>query len=282
MSKVITASSICVLLIGSSALAALVQDQYTGIGLLNSLDVLGQQQVSSAQHLVAENSQSGVSSRNGLAKESLFATIDQSADAGGAWSQSLLGVVQELGLEGEQAQTVGIGSARKAQNQTLGLDAIQTLSKTEGKGQASALHSFAVNEDQYARNAAGRMNQSSEVTGTQTSSLSGQYGAVGVVQGLGLDGEQVQTVGTAGQAQNQMLGLEAAQTLELAEGTGQAFAGHSFAANDSQYARNAAGWMSQSSEVTGAQTSSLSGQYGAQGNVETTVGVTTRQSQAAH
>ena len=282
MSKVITASMMCVLLIGSGAFAALVQDQYTDIGLMNSLDVRGRQQVGSAQHLEVDNSQSVVSNRNGRAEESLSATIGQSANADGACSHSLIGVVQALGLEGEQAQTVGIGLARKAQNQTLGLEATQTLSKPEGEGQANARHSFAVNEDQYGRNAAGRMSQSSAVTGTQESSLSGNHGAVGVVQGLGLEGEQTQTVGTAQKAQNQTLGLEAAQTLEIGQGTGQANALHSFAVNDNQYAGNAAGWMSQSSEVTGTQTSSVSGQYGVQGGVETTVAVTTTQSQAAH
>ena len=180
MSKVIATSVMCVLLIGSAASADLIQDQITGIGLTNALALMnGEQHASSLQNLVVDNAQTATGMCNGLAEEYLFAAIGQSADACGLCG--LVDVVQLLGIDGVQAQTVGDGVAPKAQLQTLDVVAAQALGKADGMGQANALHTIVVNEGQYANNAAGSMSESATVMGMQTSTIQGQPGATGIV-----------------------------------------------------------------------------------------------------
>jgi hypothetical protein len=165
MSKVITASVICVLLIGSAASADLAQDQYTGIGLTNAVSLMhGEQHAGSLQNLVVDNAQ---------------AAIGQSAEACGYCG--LVDVAQALGIEGMQAQAVGDGVAPKAQLQTLDVIVAQALGKADGLGTADALHTIVVNEGQYANNAAGSMSESATVMGMQTSTIHGQPGATGIV-----------------------------------------------------------------------------------------------------
>ena len=180
MSKVIATSVMCVLLIGSAASADLIQDQITGIGLTNALALMnGEQHANSLQNLVVDNAQTATGMCNGLAEEYLFAAIGQSADACGVCG--LVDVVQLLGIDGIQAQTVGDGVAPKAQLQTLDVVAAQALGKADGMGQANALHTIVVNEGQYANNAAGSMSESATVMGMQTSTIQGQPGATGIV-----------------------------------------------------------------------------------------------------
>ena len=180
MSKVIAASMICVLLIGSAASADLMQDQFTGIGLTNALALMhGEQHAGSLQNLVVDNSQVATGICGGLAEEYLFAAIGQSADACGVCG--LVDAVQVLGIDGMQAQVVGDGVAPKAQLQSLDVVAAQALGKADGMGAANALHTIVVNEGQYANNAAGTMSESATVMGMQTSTIQGQPGATGIV-----------------------------------------------------------------------------------------------------
>lgn len=180
MSKVITASVICVLVIGSAASADLAQDQYTGIGLTNAVSLMnGEQHASSLQNLVVDNAQAATGMCNGLAEEGLFASIGQSAEACGYCG--LVDVAQALGIDAQQAQAVGDGVAPKAQAQTLDVIVAQALGKADGLGTADALHTIVVNEGQYANNAAGSMSESATVMGMQTSTIHGQPGATGIV-----------------------------------------------------------------------------------------------------
>jgi hypothetical protein len=180
MSKVITASTVFVLLIGSVACADLMQDQLTGIGLTNAVALMhGDQHAGSMQNLVVDNAQAGTGICGTMAEEFLFAAIGQSADACGVCG--LVDVVQVLGIDGMQAQMVGDGVGPKAQAQSLDVVAAQALGKADGMGVADALHTIVVNEGQYANNAAGVLSESATVMGMQTSTIQGQPGATGIV-----------------------------------------------------------------------------------------------------
>ena len=180
MSKVITASIICVLLIGSSAVADLANSQLTTIGVGNTIDLLrGEQQANSAQNLVVDNVQCATGLCNGIAKESLFAAIGQVGDAWG--SCALVGLNQTVTAVGLQSQTVGDGVAPKAQLQSLDMLAGQTLGRGEGAGGANGLQTIVLNEEQQANNAAGVMNESSRILGMQTASVYGEPGSTALV-----------------------------------------------------------------------------------------------------
>jgi len=180
MSKVITASTVFVLLIGSVASADLIQDQLTGIGLTNAVVLMnGDQHAGSMQNLVVDNAQAATGMCGSMAEEYLFAAIGQSADACGICG--LVDAVQVLGIDGMQAQMVGDGVAPKAQAQSLDVVAAQALGKADGMGMADALHTIVVNEGQYANNAAGVLSESATVMGMQTSTIQGQPGATGIV-----------------------------------------------------------------------------------------------------
>lgn len=93
----ITASSVIVLIVGSSCLAGLVHEQVTAIGLANAMDLLhGTQQAGSLQNLVVNNEQS----TEGTAVESLFASLGEVGNALG--NCALLGVDQQLNITGIQ------------------------------------------------------------------------------------------------------------------------------------------------------------------------------------
>jgi hypothetical protein len=92
---------------------------------------------------------------------------------------------------------------------------------------------------------------------------------------------QVVGDGVAPKAQLQSLDVVAAQALGKADGMGAANALHTIVVNEGQYANNAAGTMSESATVMGMQTSTIQGQPGATGIVDSTMAVSTTQSQAA-
>jgi hypothetical protein len=180
MSKLIAASIVLVLLVGSGALAGLVQDQFTGIGLTNVVALMnGDQYAGSMQNLVVDNAQCATGICGGLAQEYLFAAVGQSASADGYCG--LVDVIQVLGIDGMQVQMVGDGVAPKAQAQTLNVVVGQALGKAQGFGAADALQTVVVNEGQTANNAAGTMTENATVMGMQTSTLMGQPGATGIV-----------------------------------------------------------------------------------------------------
>jgi hypothetical protein len=183
MSKVIT-SSVVVLVVASSSFAGLVHDQITNIGLNNAIDLLhGSQSASSLQNLVVDNEQSaeGVCG-GGPACQSVFSALGQ---VGNAWGNcGLVGLSQELQIGGAQGQEIGDGVDPKAQLQTLGLGASQTLAKSDGEGGGDALHTIVLNAGQSASNAGGFLNEAQTIMGMQTSNITGQAGATGIVSSV--------------------------------------------------------------------------------------------------
>jgi hypothetical protein len=183
MSKVIAASMVFVLVIGSGAFAGMLDHtQITQIGTQNALSFLqGEQQANSLQNLVVDNSQCATGMCGSLASESLFASIGEAASA---WGQcGNVDVLQGLAITGSQAQAVQEGVGGKMQAQSLGVEVGQGIAKMNGAGYGDALHTVVVDESQHANNAAGYMDESSTVMGMQTSSLYGEPGAAGEVTG---------------------------------------------------------------------------------------------------
>jgi len=180
MSKIITASIICVLLIGSSAFADLLNSQLTTIGVGNAIDLLrGQQQANASQNLVVDNVQHATDICAGYASESLFAAIGQVGDA---WGHSaLVGLNQTVTAIGLQSQNIGEGVAPKAQLQSLDMIAGQTLGRGESAGGANGLQTIVLRENQQASNPAGIMNESTSVLGLQTANVWGEPGSTALV-----------------------------------------------------------------------------------------------------
>ncbi|MBN2560349.1 MAG: hypothetical protein JXQ75_05405 [Phycisphaerae bacterium] len=182
MSKVIAASMVFVLVIGAGASAQLLHEQFTGIGLNNALQLLqGDQQASSQQNLVVDNSQCATGMCGTLAGQNLFASVGEAATAWGYCGN--VGVLQELLISNQQEQAVTEGVGAKAQAQNLILDVGQVLSKAGGAGYGDALHTVVLNADQNANNASGQMAETATIMGMQTSTLYGEPGAQGSVGG---------------------------------------------------------------------------------------------------
>lgn len=183
MLKVIAASMVLVLVVGTGAFATVtgtIQDQLTHITLLNNIDLLhGSQEASSLQNLVVDNSQCATGVCQAVAHESLFASVGQVGNTFG--NCGLVGVAQGLEIVGQQAQQVGEGIGPKAQLQGLAMQATQTLAKADGQGAADALHTMVIQADQNASNPGGSLHESSTIMGMQTSNVCGAPGATGLV-----------------------------------------------------------------------------------------------------
>ncbi len=186
MVKATVSSIVVVLIIAASSFATtavpgLIQDQITHIGLTNGLDLLhGSQNGSSLQNLVVDNQQSagGVCGAGPL-QQSLFGALGQ---VGNAWGNcALIGVAQDLDITGLQSQQTGQSCDPKAQVQQLGLGATQSLAKADGEGGADALHTIVLNSGQSSTNAAGNLNEAQTIMGMQTSNITGQPGATGLI-----------------------------------------------------------------------------------------------------
>ena len=127
MLKVIAASIVFLCLAPGGALAEPDQEQHTGIGLTNTIALLGgEQSAGSMQNLVVDNAQFGTGICAGLGEEYLFAAVGQSGSADGCCG--VVDVIQALSIDGLQRQKPG------EQIQTLGLVAGQSLGKAEGQG----------------------------------------------------------------------------------------------------------------------------------------------------
>lgn len=181
MCKVIAASIVVTMVIATSSFAGLTQDQLSQIGLNNNIDLLhGSQNASSLQNLVVNNNQAmtGVCG-GGPIQQSLFGALGQ---VGNTWGNcALVGLDQKVQIAGLQSQEVGQGCDPKAQVQNLGLGATMTLAKADGEGGGDALHTIVLNAGQTATNAAGNLNEAQTIMGMQSSNITGQPGATGLV-----------------------------------------------------------------------------------------------------
>jgi len=170
------------------------------------------------------------------------------------------------------------------QDQITGIGLTNALSLMNGDQFAGSMQSLVVDNAQCATGMCGALAEEHFFASIgQSGDADGYCGLVDVIQLVGIDGMQIQQVGdgVAPKIQGQSLDVVAAQGLGKAEGFGAANALHTIVINEGQTANNAAGVMNESATVMGMQSSTIVGQPGAIGIVDSTMAVTTCQSQAA-
>ena len=184
MSKVIAASMVFVLVVGSGAfgdVVGLVQNEMTQMGVNNSVELLhGSQNAMSLQTLVLQNNQNITGICESHACQSLLAAVTQSGAAQGQCA--LIGLAQDLAVLGDQQQAVSQGYGPAGEAQGLGMQASQSLARTDGSGAADAVHVIVLNAQQNAQNPATTQNESSNVLGLQQGTVDGQPGSTALVQ----------------------------------------------------------------------------------------------------
>ncbi|MFC1762639.1 hypothetical protein ACFL6U_11235 [Planctomycetota bacterium] len=130
-----------------------------------AVDIKNMQNVLGACNLVAKQNQIGF----------LMGTASACADCG------LVDVIQGIGTIGNQVQMVGGGSGPIVQSESMTLEGVQGINKTEGLGNGNALQAGMVSQDQTAINANATVRESSRINAIQASSLVGAPGTSGVV-----------------------------------------------------------------------------------------------------
>jgi hypothetical protein len=110
------------------------------------------------------------------------------ATCGGGW-----GIGQGALVEGAQMQLIGDGCAAKLESQGLAVGLGQLVTKLDGTGAATAIHSLGVVQQQAAGNSAGTMSEVNAVAAGQFSSVSGGPSTTGtVIADLGVMTSQTQ------------------------------------------------------------------------------------------
>ena len=174
---------------------------------------------------------------------------------------------------------VGIISQLQNTNIMLG----NTVQLLQGTQAADAIQNLAVCNDQTSTRACGAIaGQSFLANLAEIGHASGECAIVGVIQGLTAVGMQAQAIGDAcgPKTQGQSLAMVAEQGLIKAQGPGAGSGLHQIVLREDQGAANPAGTMQESSAVLGLQSSNLTGAACATGAVNSTMGVTTVQTQS--
>jgi hypothetical protein len=173
MLKVSVISIVAILLIGSSAAVAIEQMQGTAAGLIGLVDLQhGHQSAATNQNLCLDNKQT--INGDDVAQRFMGNFIQVGEACGDC---ALVGIGLELQVGGDQVQTVGSCVEAKMETQSLNLGALQTLSRAGGGGGGNATHVAVLEERQQASNAAGWMNEKSNVVAMQNSNVGGSAGA---------------------------------------------------------------------------------------------------------
>jgi hypothetical protein len=175
-----------------------------------------------------------------------------------------------------------VGAINQIQNTTIGLT--NTLQLLQGTQAADAIQNLAVANDQCGDRGCGAYaGQSLLANLAEIGHASGDCGIVGVAQGLQAIGMQAQAIGDACEpkSQAQSLVLAAEQGLLKSQGPGAGSGLHQIVLREGQDAANPAGAMQESSAILGLQSSNLSGAACATGAVDSTMSVSTMQSQSS-
>jgi hypothetical protein len=90
------------------------------------------------------------------------------ATCGGAW-----GILQTAVVGGSQLQMIGDGCGSKMETQGLLVDLSNNVTKVDGTGAATAIHSLGSVQQQAAGNSAGTMSQTNAVAAGQFSTVAG-------------------------------------------------------------------------------------------------------------
>jgi hypothetical protein len=181
MSKVIAASMVFVLIVGSGAFGtvlSLVQQQATQMDVCNSINLLhGSQTAASLQNLCVNDNQHIDGICDSRACQSLLASVAQSGTAYG--DCALIGLAQGLNIIGTQQQAVADGFGSSAEAQGLGMQATQSLARTDGQGGAAGVHAIVLNAQQTAP----AVTEGSSIIGLQMANVCGAPGSTSLVEG---------------------------------------------------------------------------------------------------
>jgi len=174
------------------------------------------------------------------------------------------------------------GTLDQLQNTNIGLtDTIQLL---QGDQSANRIQNLAVHNNQHLESATGG-SACQDFMGTiaEVGSASGDSAIVGVIQSLSAVGMQAQLVGihTGPKQEGQTLTLLADQGLVKSEGPGTGEALHTIVLREDQVGINTAGLMRESSAILGLQSSQVTGAPLATALVDSSMVVSTVQTQAA-
>jgi hypothetical protein len=185
-------------------------------------------------------------------------------------------------LAGSASFGQAVGAITQIQNTNIMLG--NTVQLLQGHQAADAIQNLAVSNDQASNRACGAYaSQGLLANLAEIGHASGDCGIVGVIQGLTAVGMQAQAVGDCCEPKQeaQSLTLAAEQALIKSEGPGAGNGLHQIVLREGQEAGNPAGAMQESSAVLGLQSSNLTGSACATGAVDSTMSVSTMQSQAA-
>ncbi len=174
--------------------------------------------------------------------------------------------------------------ASDIQQQVTNIGLTNNIDLLHGSQTASSLQNLVVNNAQCTAGICNtNAHQSLLASIGESATACGNCALVGVAQGLVITGQQAQEVteGVGPKAQLQGLGLAADQTVARADGEGGGNALHTIVASGEQEASNSAGTQHESSTILGMQTSSLAGAAGATGIVDSSMTVTTAQTQSS-
>jgi hypothetical protein len=176
----------------------------------------------------------------------------------------------------------GLGLIDQAQETTIGL--VNAITLLHGHQQAQGSQHLALQNIQDVTRPCPTWAQESLVGAVgQVASACGECGIIELAQGLPGGALQAQEVGECCEpkAQLQTVALLADQTVGRAAGPGGGNALHTIVLRGAQNAGNAAGTMAESSSIMGIQTSSVNGDACATGVVDSSMAVTTTQTQAS-
>jgi hypothetical protein len=176
----------------------------------------------------------------------------------------------------------GLGLIDQGQETTIGL--LNTITLLHGHQQASGSQNLAIQNLQDVCRPCPTWAAEGLIGAIgQVASACGECGLIEVAQGLTGGALQAQEVGDCVEpkAQLQTVALLADQTVGRTAGPGGGNALHTIVLRGQQDAGNAAGTMSESSSIMGIQTSSVNGEAMATGVVDTSMAVTTTQTQAS-
>ncbi len=172
------------------------------------------------------------------------------------------------------------GALNQIQNTNVGLSSAIDL--FNGDQAANALQNLAVQNNQSLDTPGAFLSQSVFGIFSEVGHASGNNAIIGVLQDLSAIGMQAQVLndGVAPKTQGQSLSLMGNQGILKTDGAGAGSALHQLQLVADQEAGNVGGGMSQSSAILGLQNADVTGAATATGQVESSMSVSTVQSQA--
>jgi hypothetical protein len=186
-------------------------------------------------------------------------------------------------LAGSSAFAQAGGAIDQMQTTNIGL--ANTIALMQGHQAADAIQNLAVCNSQESDRACGAVGQQSLLANlAEIGHASGDCAILSVMQGFAALGTQAQLIGDCcgPKAGAQGLTMDAEQQLIKSEGPGAGDALHQIVLREDQFGANPAGTIQESATVLGLQSSDLTGSACATGAVDSTMCVTTVQTQQTY